>query len=58
MYSRNDPEWSFLCVYFWCRGRDSNPHGAFAPENFKAARQYCKVLWFTLRREKQKDSHL
>src|ERR1700730_13473746 len=19
----------------WCRGRDSNPHGAFAPEDFK-----------------------
>jgi hypothetical protein len=21
----------------WCRGRDSNPHGAFAPEDFKSS---------------------
>ena len=23
-------------LYFQCRGRGSNPHGAFAPEDFKS----------------------
>jgi hypothetical protein len=27
---------AFRCNWrFWCRGRGSNPHGAFAPEDFK-----------------------
>jgi hypothetical protein len=26
---------SGLHLFFKCRGRDSNPHGAFAPEDFK-----------------------
>ena len=28
----------------WCRGRDSNPHGAFAPEDFKSFWYYRKYL--------------
>jgi hypothetical protein len=36
----------------WCRGRDSNPHGAFAPENFKSSEyssNYVKLLGFFAR---------
>jgi polyisoprenoid-binding protein YceI len=31
------PTWSRKTLYFQCRGRDSNPHGAFAPEDFKSS---------------------
>ncbi len=31
-------------LYFQCRGRDSNPHGTFAPEDFKSFHYNEKVL--------------
>ena len=40
---------------YWCRGRDSNPHGVFTPEDFKSCfRQTPSVTMGHIPRERER----